>query len=107
MSTRCPDVHFAFLIDDVGGVPEIEVTCNPNGTASVTIRIRVVNTTARLVFCRAHCGPGGVMEGPSMTPGGTPGTTFEFSFTCRYDTPSAPTPFVEVLDEHFLWTSHD
>jgi hypothetical protein len=98
----CPDIRLAFGMDDVDVKEPIEVTCNPDGTASVTIRLVITNTTTRFAVFRSDCGPGGVKEQGGITTGITPGApSYYYSFTCRYNTPSAPTPFIEILDQDF------
>jgi hypothetical protein len=97
MNGDCPNVHLT-LPEDVDSGPEVEVTCNPDGTASVTIGITVNNTTPNFILCVGRCGPGGVIEQGGGSTGGGPGTVFAFEFVCRYNTPSTPTPFVEILD---------
>ena len=95
---ECPIVGF-------GEPGDVLVTCNPDDTATVTLRARVLNPTDNFVCAQIFCGPGALSGGSSGTtcigPGapGVPDTSEElFPAVCNYPIPSAPQPFVRLTD---------
>ena len=88
----CPSVNF-------GEPGDALVSCNPNGTASVTLQAKFNNPTDQFVCATIECGPGGI-PGPSglvCVGPGTPSVSLSEQ-VCTYDTPSAPEPFVKLTN---------
>lgn len=96
----CPSLSFGGS-DDVQ-VIDVQVECDTDGTALVSISFNVVNTTQNLVHVIVNCGPGGTkVSGGAF--GFTPGSSGTVQTVCRYNpavTPN-PQPFVEFFDIDF------
>lgn len=90
----CPDVNF-FGSDDVG-LTDFTIDCDTDGTAVVTLKFEVFNTTTSDLVVHVNCGPGGSPVSGNDTPIGA-GASAVITAQCRYDptlTTSAD-PFIE------------
>ncbi|MAU01145.1 MAG: hypothetical protein CL608_28715 [Anaerolineaceae bacterium] len=94
---ECPDI---FNLSDVGDdvVPSPVPTCNPDGTATVTLTRQVENDTSMAVLFQIIPGhPDGVIEAGG-TAAFSPGESGSVSATIRYPTLSTPQPYIVILD---------
>lgn len=92
---ECPEVSF------IAPEPE-DIGCNPNSTASITLRATIINNTPTPIIAFIECGsnPDGVLDPPNSVNsiGVTSGDTQIVKATCRYPTPSVPKPFIRFTD---------